>query len=338
MWYQDLIVLKQNVLGTFFTVFTPTREQKVRKASAWGATAYFLAGFSCGFFCYAFTFAWRNLLSNAHEEIIMLDLVAREELDVSFNDIGGLHDELEKIRDTVIQPFNIWKELPSYDKKRVRLIPQGVLLCGPSGTGKSLVAKAIAKEVNADFINIKASALLDKNVGESEKFAKALFTLARKVTPSVIFIDEIDTLLIPHSINSMLGVLLSEWDALSLCKDSSVLVIGASNRQLLIDEAFLRRMPLRFQFVVPNERDREDILRKLLKKEKIDTDVSLSSIAARTQNYTGSKLGELVRVASMQRILEVSLHTQTIDMTNLRPISLSDFEFAITGVRPNIVC
>lgn len=128
-----------------------------------------------------------------YELKIIPEVVGAEEITSGFNDVGGLEDAIDEVKDNVVLPLQIWKYHKSY--ATISPCPAGVLLYGPPGTGKSLIAKAIAKEAGATFISIKASSILDKFVGESEKLALAIFKLGRKLAPSIIFIDEIETLL-----------------------------------------------------------------------------------------------------------------------------------------------
>jgi SpoVK/Ycf46/Vps4 family AAA+-type ATPase len=265
---------------------------------------------------------------DAYELRLIDSVVGEEELDVTFKDIGGLEDELEEVHDNVVLPIKLWKanQVGGGDRPLMCPLPTGIMLFGLPGTGKSLIGKAIAKECGATFINIKASAILDKFVGESDKLAAALFRLGRKLGPSIIFIDEIETLLRKREsdsasggnsvIQTLQGVFLSEWDGLSVDRQDNIdktgkssssqppiVILGATNRPLDIDPAFLRRMPVRIQTKVPNTSDRIAILKAMLKKEasSLSSDVDLQLIAEKTEGCTGSDLRELVRVAVLQR-------------------------------------
>jgi len=150
-----------------------------------------------------------------HEQHYFNHIIAPSDIDSSFNDIGGLESELEDVKENVILPIRVWNRFKSF--KGFTTCPTGVLLYGLPGTGKSLIAKAIAKgrssrqhatrhhplansissllEASATFINVKASVLMDKYLGESDKLASALFSLGRKLAPTIIFLDEVDTIL-----------------------------------------------------------------------------------------------------------------------------------------------
>jgi ATPase family AAA domain-containing protein 1 len=158
---------------------------------------------------------------------------------------------------------------------------------------------------------VKASSLYDKWVGESDKIVQALFTLAAKVAPCVIFIDEIDTILKKRgndSLNctSMMGTFLAEWDGFaSNPRQPPVLVLGATNRPQDIDEAFLRRMPYRVQTKAPDQSSREAILKVMLRDESLSAEVDLSTLGAVTEGCTGSDLRELCRLAAINRLKRV---------------------------------
>jgi ATP-dependent 26S proteasome regulatory subunit len=171
---------------------------------------------------------------NAYEARISVDVFSCDELDISFENVGGMEEEVSEVKDNVVLPMQMWKLFKGTGN--IAPCPTGVLLYGRPGTGKTLIAKAIVKECGATFINIKASAVMDKWLGESDKLIVALFSLARKLAPTVIFIDEIDTLLKKRegdhnsNISSMQGAFLTEWDGLSSMSSAPVVVLGATNR------------------------------------------------------------------------------------------------------------
>jgi SpoVK/Ycf46/Vps4 family AAA+-type ATPase len=267
---------------------------------------------------------------NSYEARLLNDVLGSEEITVTFEDIGGLAEQVDDIHDNIVLPLQLWNmSKDSFEKNEIIPCPTGVLLYGAPGTGKTLIAKAIAKESGATFLNIKASSINDKYFGESDKLASALFSLARKLGPTVIFIDEIETLLRKRgcsdfggAVPSVQGVFLTEWDGLvvernqennnnntssiGMMRTPPVVVLGATNRPNDIDAAFLRRMPLRVQTMVPDYQGRLEILKAQLKKENFkDTDVDLEEIAEETEGFTGSDLKELIRIAHLQRVKEI---------------------------------
>lgn len=131
---------------------------------------------------------------DAHELKFLADIVSPEEISHGFDDIGGMEEELESVQDNVVLPMQLFFHVQNYGEL-LSPCPTGVLLYGRPGTGKTLIAKAIAKESGATFINVKSSSILDKYLGESDRLVTSLFKLGRKLAPSIIFIDEIETLL-----------------------------------------------------------------------------------------------------------------------------------------------
>lgn len=295
-----------------------------------------------------------HLQFSKHEISIALDVVCPDDLKTSFSDVGGMEQEIEKIMDNVILPFKFWKEENSllkhpanethsttkgYDTIACH-VPGGMLLYGRPGTGKSMLAKAIAKEAEASFIGVKSGTILDKYVGESDKLIGAIFSLAQKIAPTVIFIDEVDTLLkkreslqsgASNCMSSMLGTLMSEWDGLNSDGKAPVIVLGATNRPMDIDMAFRRRMPLTIQTKEPDFYSRVDILTKLLKSEAVSPDVNIEVIASSTEGFTGSDLREICRLASISRMKAIMLGKKDGSYADhiQRPLIQADFDHAI---------
>ena len=188
-------------------------------------------------------------------------LGADEKPDVSYADIGGMDMQKQEMREAVELPlshFDLYKQI-GIDP------PRGVLMYGPPGCGKTMLAKATAREAAARFINLDIASLTDKWYGESQKLAGAVFTLARKIQPCIIFIDEIDSLLRvrtqqDHEATAMIKAQFMQlWDGLST-DTNSVVVIGATNRPKDVDTAILRRMPLTFKLGLPDRSQRREII------------------------------------------------------------------------------
>jgi SpoVK/Ycf46/Vps4 family AAA+-type ATPase len=186
----------------------------------------------------------------------------------------------------------------------------GLLLYGPPGTGKTLLAKAVAKESGATVLEVSGAELNDMYVGEGEKNVKALFSLAKKLTPCVVFIDEADAVFSARgggqrrvSHRELLNQFLREWDGMSNDAGSAFILV-ATNRPFDLDDAVLRRLPRRLLVDLPTENDRLEILKIHLKDEILAEDVSLAKLAARTPFYSGSDLKNLSVAAALNCVRE----------------------------------
>ncbi len=226
-----------------------------------------------------------------------------ERPNVHWDDIGDLEQVKEEIKEAVELPL---KEPETFEKIGIRPI-KGILLVGAPGTGKTLLAKAVATEREANFISIKGPEVLSKYVGESEKTVRELFRKARMAAPCIIFIDEIDAIANPRGrdiedsgvTERVVDTLLTEMDGLQDLKN--VVVLAATNRPEDIDPALLR--PGRFDKIIeipmPNAEARLAILKVHTKKMPLDKDVDLVEIANMTENYTGAEIENVVREAGM---------------------------------------
>lgn len=222
--------------------------------------------------------------------------------------------------------------------------PKGVLLYGPPGCGKTMLAKALAKESGANFISIRMSSIMDKWYGESNKMVDAIFSLAAKLQPCIIFIDEIDSFLrerqsMDHEVTAMLKAeFMTLWDGLT--SSGRILVLGATNRPNDIDSAFMRRMPKRFSVSLPNMEQRKRILRILLKDSEVDEkEFDLDRLVIQTDGLSGSDLKELCRDAAMNSMREYirsnfkNGQRITEGDVNVRPLKNSDF-FSNNSIKP----
>lgn len=250
---------------------------------------------------------------------------------VSWNDIGGVDEARERLREGV--------ELPLRNPEAFRRLgirpAKGFLLYGPPGTGKTLLAKATAREAEANFIATKSSDLLSKWYGESEQQIARLFARARQVAPTVIFIDELDSLVParggsmgePQVTERVVNTILAEMDGLEELQ--SVVVIGATNRPNLIDPALLR--PGRFDELiyvpVPDAEGRARILAIHTKGMPLADDVDLESLARRTDRFTGADLEDLVRRAGLGA-LRASIDAGIVTM--------AQFDAALTETRASV--
>uniref|UniRef100_A0A674PNT2 Outer mitochondrial transmembrane helix translocase n=1 Tax=Takifugu rubripes TaxID=31033 RepID=A0A674PNT2_TAKRU len=214
----------------------------------------------------------KNVKLSEYEMSIAAHLVDPLSLQITWTDIAGLDDVITELKETVILPV---QKRHLFQNSRLLQPPKGVLLYGPPGCGKTLIAKATAKEAGFRFINLQPSTLTDKWYGESQKLAAAVFSLAVKLQPSIIFIDEIDSFLRSRSSSDheatamMKAQFMSLWDGLDTDSHLQVIIMGATNRPQDLDSAILRRMPSRFHINQPSVRQREQILRLILENEKV---------------------------------------------------------------------
>jgi SpoVK/Ycf46/Vps4 family AAA+-type ATPase len=187
----------------------------------------------------------------------------------------------------------------------------GLLLYGPPGTGKTMLVKAFARESGANVLEISAADVLSKYVGEGEKTIRAIFSLARKLQPCVVFIDEVDGLFGKRETcdkrhqRTEMNQFLREWDGLaSDGGNKGAVLVVATNRPFDLDEAVLRRLPQRVLIDIPDVRGRASILRIHLREETLAPDVKIGEIASSTPFYTGSDLKNLVVAAALRSVRE----------------------------------
>ncbi|KAI9442940.1 AAA-domain-containing protein [Lactarius indigo] len=240
-------------------------------------------------------------------ERIASEIIHPDHIDVRLTDIGGLEHIISSLRESVIISL-LNPDL--FRSSALLTAPKGVLLHGPPGCGKTMLAKALAKESGATFINIAPSTLTNKWFGESNKLVAGLFSLARKIQPCIIFIDEIDSLLRERSENDhevtamMKAEFMTLWDGL-LSGSDRILILGATNRIEDIDPAFLRRMPKRFPLLLPDAAQREKILRLLLRDVPLSPRFPMRILAEYSRGKSGSDLKELCRDAAMLPVREL---------------------------------
>ena len=226
---------------------------------------------------------------------------------VKWDDIGGLQIAKQQLQEAVEWPLT----KPDLFKRMGITPPRGVLLYGPPGTGKTLLAKAVASESKANFISIKGPEVMSKWVGESEKAVRELFKKARQVAPTIVFLDELDSIAPmrgtdtgSHVTDSVVNQLLTSIDGLESME--GVIVIGATNRPDIIDPSLLR--PGRFDRLVlipsPKKEARLDIFRIHTKNIPLAKDVDIKHLADITENYSGADIESLCREAAMLAIRE----------------------------------
>lgn len=246
---------------------------------------------------------------NEYEKRVSAGQIDRENLRTTFADIHVPPETISALKLltslTLVRPDAFSYGVLAQDK-----IP-GCLLYGPPGTGKTLLAKAVAKESAANMLEISGATIHDKWVGESEKLIRAVFTLAKRLSPCVVFIDEADALLASRGIAGSRGAhrehlnqFLREWDGV---QETNAFIMVATNRPFDLDDAVLRRLPRKILVDLPLRNDRTAIMRLLLRGETLDDSVALDAYAERTTHYSGSDLKNLCVAAAMAAVEEENL-------------------------------
>ena len=256
---------------------------------------------------------------------------------ISWDDVGGLAELKEELKEAVEWPI---KHKEVFDYVDVET-PKGVLLHGPPGTGKTLIAKALAKMTESNFISIKGPELLSKWVGESEKGVREIFRKARQAAPCIIFLDEIDAL-VPrrgsgesssHVTENVVSQILTEIDGLE--ELHNVLIIGATNRLDIVDEALLR--PGRFDRIIevpnPDTLGREQIFKIHTKKKPLAEDVNLSKLVELTDGFNGAEIAAVANRAAMMA-LKRYVGGKSENVKKIK-ISQQDLLNAIDKVKPS---
>jgi len=273
----------------------------------------------------------------------MVELIKNEIMDcgqrVEWDDIAGLEFAKETVKEIVVYPMlrpDIFTGL--------RGPPKGLLLFGPPGTGKTLIGKCIAHESNCTFFSISASSLTSKWVGEGEKMVRALFAVAKVHQPSVVFIDEIDSLLTSRSegehesSRKIKTEFLVQLDGANTVGEERVLVVGATNRPQELDDAARRRLVKRLYIPLPDEAARVSILSRLLGKERHDVShPQLVSISQQTDGYSGSDMANLCREAAYGPIRSLDWkQIANVRADQVRPINFEDLVSAMRQVKASV--
>ena len=262
---------------------------------------------------------------------------------VTYEDIGGLKDEIQKVREMIELPLRH----PEIFEKLGIEAPKGVLLFGPPGTGKTLLAKAVANESNAHFISISGPEIMSKFYGESEARLREIFKEAKEKAPSIIFIDEIDSIapkreeVTGEVERRVVSQLLSLMDGLE--GRGKVIVIAATNRPNALNPALRRpgRFDREIEIKVPDKRGRLEIMQIHTRNMPLDTDVDQDKIAGVTHGFVGADLEYLCKEAAMKclrRLLpELNLEDEKLapEVLNKLVVTMTDFENAVKEVMPS---
>ncbi|TPX57349.1 hypothetical protein SpCBS45565_g08224 [Spizellomyces sp. 'palustris'] len=286
----------------------------------------------------------RTRLSQREEQLLGQCLVKPDPAVASFQGVGGLKKTKQTIQELIRLPL---QRPELFETGILRQSTTGILLFGPPGTGKTLLARAVAAESGANFLNVQMSDIQSMWVGENEKNVKSLFTLARKLRPCVIFVDEIDALLRArqrhqaHHVTNTINEFMQEWDGLQ-SDSNGVIVVGATNRPFDLDEAVLRRLPRRILVDMPDYEARCEILGIKLKDDPLGENTPaerkriIEEVASLTNGWSGSDLRNFCIAAAYASLRP---HVESGSDLTVRPsITLEDFKTVLESgdVRPSL--
>jgi spastin len=284
-----------------------------------------------------------------YRESVLSEIIDNSQGGVLWKDIAGLEAAKQALTEAVILP-SVRADL----FKGLREPVKGLLLYGPPGNGKTFLAKALANEARCTFFSISASSLTSKWIGEGEKLVRALFQVAAEKQPSIIFMDEIDSVLSARGGNEhdamrrLKTEFLVQFDGVNSNSEARIIVFGATNRPQDLDEAVLRRLVKRIYIPLPDVDGRRSILRSLLLTSSGSTSTQTSSlsttdierIANATQGYSASDLTALCKEAAMNPVREkikgpASVDAiKSLDVKRIRPIGIQDFSVALLVIKP----
>ncbi|KAL2623524.1 hypothetical protein R1flu_003729 [Riccia fluitans] len=303
---------------------------------------------------------FKTVAEDEYEKALLSAVIPPNEVGVKFDHIGSLENVKQALKELVMLPL---QRPELFAKGNLTRPCKGVLLFGPPGTGKTLLAKAVATEAGANFINITGSTITSKWFGDAEKLTKALFSLAKKLSPAVIFVDEVDSLLGARGGSSeheatrkTRNEFMAAWDGLRSKDNERVLVLAATNRPFDLDDAVIRRLPRRILVDLPNAENRVKILRVILAEEDLEQNFDFMELARFTEGYSGSDLKNLSVAAAYRPIRELldaeqkeqadlratereggrPMLSRSASTATIRELRLSDFREAMSQVGASV--
>ncbi|CDW59207.1 fidgetin protein 1 like [Trichuris trichiura] len=282
-----------------------------------------------------------TIISGIDKELVqMIENEIVQLASYSWDDVAGLSEVKSAIKEIVV-----WPMLRPDIFTGLRAPSKGVLLFGPPGTGKTLIGSCIASQCKATFFSVSASSLTSKWVGEGEKLVRTLFAVARARSPSVIFIDEVDSLLTKRSdsdndsMRRMKNEFFSQMEGVGVSKEERLLVIGATNRPWELDEAARRRFTRRLYIPLPNLQARADIISRLLHNNAMVRHLPIFANCPLANQvwigYSGADVAEVCREAALFPIRKIA-EVESIDVEQVPPISENDFKSALCRIRSTV--
>src|SRR6059036_1122611 len=277
--------------------------------------------------------AYREMEPSTLREVLI------EKPNVKWEDIGGLDEAKQELRESIEWPLRMNKMFAHFDARP----PRGIIIFGPPGTGKTLLAKAVATESEANFISVRGPEFMSKWVGESERMVRETFRKAKTAAPCIIFFDEVDAITPVRGgmedsqvTERVISQILTEMDGLE--ELHNVTVIAATNRMDLVDPALLRpgRFDRHIYIAPPDLATRKAILRIHARRKPLGKDVDLDDIARRTDKYTGAELAAVCNEAAMLAIRETATKYPDLDEATLKKVTIEKrhFEAALKKVQP----